>query len=168
MSRCDASRDQVEPWHGVGLKDALGIAAADLITIGLLVVLEGLLSADNALVMAIMVLGLPKRGSPEGPAIRPRGRLRVPRRSRPCWPSTSSRVGMGEAAWRALPAVPHLLPLLGSRGRGGPLARTPKAATHWLGMRPFWSTVVESRADQPRLSRIDSILVAVAMSPRRG
>ena len=33
----------------------------DLVTIGLLVVLEGLLSADNALVMAIMVLGLPKK-----------------------------------------------------------------------------------------------------------
>ena len=29
--------------------------------VGLLVALEGLLSADNALVMAIMVLGLPKR-----------------------------------------------------------------------------------------------------------
>jgi len=38
----------------------LDIAATDLVTIGLLVVLEGLLSADNALVMAIMVLGLPR------------------------------------------------------------------------------------------------------------
>ena len=34
--------------------------ASDLLTIGLLVILEGLLSADNALVMAIMVLGLPR------------------------------------------------------------------------------------------------------------
>ena len=33
---------------------------ADLITIGLLVLLEGLLSADNALVLAILVLGLPR------------------------------------------------------------------------------------------------------------
>ena len=32
----------------------------DLATIGVLVLLEGLLSADNALVMAIMVLGLPR------------------------------------------------------------------------------------------------------------
>ena len=38
----------------------MDIAASDLVTIGLLVVLEGLLSADNALVMAIMVLGLPR------------------------------------------------------------------------------------------------------------
>jgi len=39
----------------------LDITAPDLVTIGLLVILEGLLSADNALVMAIMVLGLPRR-----------------------------------------------------------------------------------------------------------
>ena len=35
------------------------VQAADFLTIGLLVVLEGLLSADNALVMAVMVMGLP-------------------------------------------------------------------------------------------------------------
>ena len=34
----------------------------DLFTVGVLIVLEGLLSADNAMVMAVMVLGLP-RGS---------------------------------------------------------------------------------------------------------
>jgi len=33
---------------------------SDVITIGLLVLLEGLLSADNALVLAVLVLGLPK------------------------------------------------------------------------------------------------------------
>ena len=37
------------------------IETSDLVTVGLLVLLEGLLSADNALVMAVMVLGLPKR-----------------------------------------------------------------------------------------------------------
>jgi hypothetical protein len=37
------------------------ITAADLVIIGLLVILEGLLSADNALVLAILVLGLPKK-----------------------------------------------------------------------------------------------------------
>src|ERR1700730_15273200 len=37
------------------------IQTSDLLTIGLLVLLEGLLSADNALVIAVMVLGLPKR-----------------------------------------------------------------------------------------------------------
>ncbi len=35
-------------------------APSDFVTIGLLVALEGLLSADNAMVLAILVLGLPK------------------------------------------------------------------------------------------------------------
>ena len=39
----------------------MNFESTDLVTVALLVGLEGLLSADNALVMAIMVLGLPKR-----------------------------------------------------------------------------------------------------------
>ncbi len=35
--------------------------ATDLLTIGLLVALEALLSADNAMVLAVLVLGLPKK-----------------------------------------------------------------------------------------------------------
>ena len=38
----------------------LDVHVTDFLTIGLLVVLEGLLSADNALVLAILVLGLPR------------------------------------------------------------------------------------------------------------
>jgi len=37
------------------------VQLSDLLTVGLLVVLEGLLSADNALVVAVMILGLPLR-----------------------------------------------------------------------------------------------------------
>src|SRR5207344_1277083 len=36
------------------------ITPSDFVTIGLLVALEGLLSADNAMVLAVLVLGLPK------------------------------------------------------------------------------------------------------------
>jgi predicted tellurium resistance membrane protein TerC len=43
--------------------DVLDVQSGDLVTIALLVALEGLLSADNALVMAIMVLGLPKKST---------------------------------------------------------------------------------------------------------
>src|ERR671912_1910841 len=39
----------------------MDVQFADIVTILLLVVLEGLLSADNALVLAILVLGLPRR-----------------------------------------------------------------------------------------------------------
>ena len=35
-------------------------SGANLLTVGLLVVLEAMLSADNALVMAVIVLGLPR------------------------------------------------------------------------------------------------------------
>ena len=38
----------------------MDFAPSDLLTIGLLVLLEGLLSADNALVLAILVLALPR------------------------------------------------------------------------------------------------------------
>ena len=37
----------------------MDVHASDFLTIGLLVLLEGLFSADNALVLAILVLGLP-------------------------------------------------------------------------------------------------------------
>ena len=41
--------------------DLFDIKPADLVTIALLVALEGLLSADNAMVLAVLVLGLPTR-----------------------------------------------------------------------------------------------------------
>src|SRR5678809_452220 len=37
------------------------MVGSDLLTVALLVALEAMLSADNALVMAVMVLGLPRR-----------------------------------------------------------------------------------------------------------
>src|SRR4029078_2275418 len=39
----------------------MDVQFSDFLNIGLLVVLEGLLSADNALVLALMILGLPRR-----------------------------------------------------------------------------------------------------------
>ena len=38
----------------------MDVQLSDLLTVGLLIVLEGLLSADNALVVAVMILGLPR------------------------------------------------------------------------------------------------------------
>ena len=43
-----------------GLSFDEGVTASDFVTIGLLVVLEALLSAANAMVQAVLVLGLPK------------------------------------------------------------------------------------------------------------
>src|SRR3954470_20705188 len=39
----------------------MDVQFSDFINVGLLVILEGLLSADNALVLAMMILGLPRQ-----------------------------------------------------------------------------------------------------------
>ena len=67
----------------------MDIQLSDFITVGLLIVLEGLLSADNALVVAVMILGLPR--AEQKNALR--YGLMVPScsaRSRRCSRSTSS------------------------------------------------------------------------------
>ena len=64
-----------------------GLQPSDFVTIALLVALEGLLSADNAMVLAVLVLGLPDRAA-EGAPLRHRRRLCVPHRWRRCSRST--------------------------------------------------------------------------------
>ena len=46
----------------------MSVTPSDFLTVGLLVILEGLLSADNAMVLAVLVLGLPKHQ--QRPALR--------------------------------------------------------------------------------------------------
>src|SRR5262245_12426182 len=136
--------------------------ASDLVTIGLLIVLEGLLSADNALVMAIMVLGLPKTrhqqalryGLIGGVAFRILATLLA--------------VYLIRVAWVKVVGGLLLLYLTYSHFFGheeGTDRRQPPRATGMLGMTPFWSTVVKVELINLAFS-IDSILVAVAMSPK--
>jgi YkoY family integral membrane protein len=141
----------------------LDITAPDLFTIGLLVVLEGLLSADNALVMAIMVLGLPRR---EHKAALRYGLIggfafRVV--------ATLLAVYLISIAWVKLVGGLYLLYLTYShffgQPEGGDRRRPPKAKP-MLGLSPFWATVVRVEVINLAFS-IDSILVAVAMSPKR-
>lgn len=141
----------------------MDIAAQDLVTIGLLVVLEGLLSADNALVMAIMVLGLPKRehtnalryGLIGGFAFR--------------IVATLLAVYLITIVWVKLIGGLYLLYLTYAHFfRAGDAAdrRKPPAAKPMLGLSAFWATVVRVELINLAFS-IDSILVAVAMSPKR-
>jgi YkoY family integral membrane protein len=144
------------------MKDRLDIAATDLVTIGLLVVLEGLLSADNALVMAIMVLGLPRRqhqqalryGLIGGFAFRAL--------------ATVLAVYLIQLGWVKVLGGLYLLYLsyahFWGREEGEDRQQAPKAKA-WLGMSPFWATVVRVELINLAFS-IDSILVAVAMSPK--
>jgi YkoY family integral membrane protein len=139
----------------------LEITVADFLTIGLLVGLEGLLSADNALVMAIMVLGLPKTrhkqalryGLVGGFAFRIIATLLA---------AYLIRVG-----WVKLLGGLYLLFLTYShfRGHEGGDRRIAPRAKPWLGLNAFWATVVRVELVNLAFS-IDSILVAVAMSPK--
>jgi YkoY family integral membrane protein len=140
----------------------LDIAATDLVTIGLLVVLEGLLSADNALVMAIMVLGLPRADHQKALRYGLLGGFAF-RAAATMLAAYLIRVG-----WVKVLGGLYLLYLTYShfwgREEGEDRRQAPKAKG-WLGLSPFWATVVRVELVNLAFS-IDSILVAVAMSPK--
>ena len=140
----------------------MDISAADLITIGLLVVLEGLLSADNALVMAIMVLGLPRRDHQKALRYGLLGGFAFRALA------TMLAVYLIRVGWVKVAGGIYLLYLTYShfwgREEGADRRQAPKA-TGMLGLTPFWATVVRVELINLAFS-IDSILVAVAMSPK--
>ncbi len=136
------------------------ILPSDLLTVALLVALEGLLSADNALVLAVLVLGLPKAEQQK-----------------------ALRYGIvGAFVFRILAILlaayliqVRVVMLFGAAylfwlpyhhffgGADAAERRKPKKATAWLGLAPFWATVVKVELTDIVFA-IDSILVAVAMS----
>jgi YkoY family integral membrane protein len=140
---------------------ALSFQLGDLLTIGLLVGLEGLLSADNALVMAIMVLGLPKREHKHALRYGLVGGFvfRIL--------ATLLAVYLIRVAWVKLLGGAYLLYLTYShfRGQEGEDRRSAPRAKPWLGLSAFWATVLRVELVNLAFS-IDSILVAVAMSPK--
>jgi YkoY family integral membrane protein len=141
----------------------LDFQPTDLVTIGLLVALEGLLSADNALVMAIMVLGLPRRQHKQALRYGLLGgfAFRII--------ATLLAVYLIQVEWVKLLGGLYLLYLTYSHFWGheeGSDRRLPPKAKPWLGLSPFWATVLRVELINLAFS-IDSILVAVAMSPKR-
>ena len=135
---------------------------SDLVTIGLLVGLEGLLSADNALVMAIMVLGLPKDRHQKALRYGLIGGF-VFRTF-----ATLLAVYLIRVVWVKLAGGAYLLYLVYSHFWGakeGEDRRAAPKAKPWLGLSAFWATVVKVELVNLAFS-IDSILVAVAMSPK--
>jgi len=134
----------------------------DFLTIGLLVVLEGLLSADNALVMAVMVLALPKDQHKKVLSYGLIGAFgfRVL--------ATLLAIYLIQIIVVKLLGGLYLLYLTYSHfsQRGGEEARhTPPPARPAFGLSAFWATVVRVELVNLAFS-IDSILVAVAMSPK--
>ncbi len=135
---------------------------SDLITIGLLVLLEGLLSADNALVLAILVLGLPKWQQQQALRYGILGAFafRIL--------ATLLAVHLIAVTWVKLGGAGYLLYLswkhFAQKG-GTEERRAIRPARPWLGLSAFWATVVKVELTDIVFA-VDSILVAVAMSKK--
>ena len=140
----------------------MDVQLTDFVTIGLLVLLEGLLSADNAMVLAILVLGLPKHEQKKALRYGILGAFgfRVL--------ATVFAAHMIQLSWVKLVGAAYLLCLPYAhffRSGSAEERRTPKPATAWPGLSAFWTTVVKVELTDIVFA-IDSILVAVAMSPK--
>jgi YkoY family integral membrane protein len=138
------------------------IQGSDLVTIALLVALEGLLSADNAMVLAVLVLGLPKAQQRKALRYGIIGAF-VFRGI-----ATLLAVYLIQLGWVKLLGGAYLLYLVyrhfGGSGSGGDRRAVPSAQPA-LGLSAFWATVVKVELTDIVFA-IDSILVAVAMSPK--
>jgi len=138
----------------------MDVQFADFINIGLLVVLEGLLSADNALVLAMMILGLPRADQKKALRYGLVGAFAF-RTLATLLATYLIRVGFVQLAGGL-----YLLYLCYThffRGGGEDERQRIKPARPWLGMSALWGTVVKVELVNVAFS-IDSILVAVAMS----
>jgi YkoY family integral membrane protein len=138
------------------------VHATDFLTIGLLVLLEGLLSADNALVLAILVLGLPRDEQRKALRYGILGAFGFRALA------TIFAAFMIQLSWVKLIGALYLLYLSYNHffaGGDGEERRKPKPARPWLGLTAFWATVVKVELTDIVFA-IDSILVAVAMSSK--
>ncbi len=138
------------------------IQGSDFVTIALLVALEGLLSADNAMVLAVLVLGLPKAQQRKALRYGIVGAF-VFRGI-----ATLLAVYLITLGWVKLVGAGYLLYLVYRHFTGAESVedrRKVPRAQPWLGLTAFWATVVKVELTDIVFA-IDSILVAVAMSPK--
>jgi YkoY family integral membrane protein len=138
------------------------IQLSDLLTVGLLVVLEGLLSADNALVVAVMILGLPRRQQKKALRYGLVGAFafRIA--------ATLLAVYLIRLAFVKLLGGLYLVYLTYQhffRSGDAEERNKPRPAKPWLGLSALWGTVVKVELVNIAFS-VDSILVAVAMSSK--
>jgi YkoY family integral membrane protein len=141
------------------------ITTSDLVTILLLVLLEGVLSADNAMVLAVRVLSLPKEQQTKA--------LRYGMASAFTFraSATAAAAYLIALGWVKLVGGLYLLYLPYQHfrrhggGNEGESRHHIKPAQPWLGLSPFWATVVKVELTDIVFA-IDSILVAVAVSDK--
>jgi len=140
----------------------MDVQLTDFVIIGLLVLLEGLLSVDNALVLAILVLGLPREQQRQALRYGLLGAFtfRII--------AVLLAVHLIKVAFVKLIGALYLLYLVYDHfsASGGTEARRQiRPATAWLGLPVFWATVLKVELTDVVFA-VDSILVAVAMSPK--
>lgn len=138
----------------------MDVHVADFVVIALLVLLEGLLSADNALVLAMLVLGLPRRQQRKALRYGILGAFafRIA--------AILLAVHLIQLGWVKLIGAAYLLWLSYNhffKHQQGTDRRAIRKAAPWLGLTAFWATVVKVELTDIVFA-IDSILVAVAMS----
>jgi YkoY family integral membrane protein len=140
----------------------LDITGSDLLTVALLVALEGLLSADNAMVLAVLVLGLPKAEQRKALRYGIIGAFafRIIAILLAVWLKDIQFVMLLGAAYLLYLPYDHFTGHTDADAR-----RRPRPPTPWLGLNPFWSTVVKVELTDIVFA-IDSILVAVALSDK--
>ena len=140
----------------------MDVQLSDLLTVGLLVVLEGLLSADNALVVAVMILGLPRRQQKMALRYGLLGAFafRIV--------ATLLAVYLIRLAWVKLLGGLYLVYLTYQHffQSGDAEQRSkPRPAKPWLGLSAMWGTILKVELVNVAFS-VDSILVAVAISSK--
>ena len=138
----------------------MDVQVADFVTVGVLVVLEGLLSADNALVLAVMILGLPRRDQKKALRYGLVGAFafRIA--------ATLLATYFIQMGWVKILGGCYLLYLTTQhflQGGGAEDRNRIRPAQAWLGLSALWATVVKVELVNIAFS-VDSILVAVAMS----
>ncbi len=140
----------------------MDVQFSDFINIGLLVILEGLLSADNALVLAMMILGLPRQDQKKALRYGLVGAFAF-RIAATVLATYLIRIGFVQLAGGL-----YLLYLSWQhffRGGGADARQRIQPARPWLGLSALWATVVKVELVNIAFS-VDSILVAVAMSKK--
>jgi YkoY family integral membrane protein len=140
----------------------MSVHPSDFLTIALLVLLEGLLSADNALVLAMLVLGLPASQQKQSLRYGIAGAFtfRII--------AVTLAIHLIRVAWIKLIGAGYLMYLSYQHffaSGGAQVRRQIRPARAWLGLSPFWATVVKVELTDVVFA-VDSILVAVAMSPK--
>ena len=140
----------------------MDIQFADFLTVLLLVALEGVLSADNAMVLAVLVLGLPKREQKKALQYGILGAFafRILAILLAAYLIQINFVMLIGAAYLLWLPYNHFTAHGDAEAR-----RRPRKAEPWLGLTAFWATVVKVELTDIVFA-IDSILVAVAMSDK--